>query len=344
MGKLEKVNPQEFGLEEKSVKTIEEAFSPKIVERDGLAVIYGELIKQELTYELCANASELRKKLVKVRTGIAGIHKTQKAFFLSAGRFVDAWKNKETLPISQMEEKLTEIETHFENLEKEKAKKIQEERVVELSPFVEDAEERELASMPGDVWSAYLTAKKTAYNDRIEAEKQVELNRIAEEKRIEKERLECERKEAEERKRIEEENIKLKKEAEEKEKAEKIRFEKAEKERKIEEEKQAKQRQEQEAKLQKEREAREKVEAELEAKQVLLDTKMEAEKENALRLENELKEQIQLELNKGDSEKVKDLISDLEGLKINSFKSDKNKKMFTEVCSLIDKVVGHIKK
>ena len=94
---LVKVDPKEFGLEEVQVATIEQAFMPKIVERDGYAVIYEQLITKELTKELCNEAGDFRRKLVKVRTGIADIHKTQKAFFLSAGRFVDAWKNKETL-------------------------------------------------------------------------------------------------------------------------------------------------------------------------------------------------------------------------------------------------------
>ena len=110
MKELEKINPTEFGLEVSQVETIEQAFLPKIQEREALVAIYDQLIKSELTPELCKEAKEVRLKLVKVRTGIADIHKTQKAFFLAAGRFVDAWKNKETLPVEQMEDKLSEIE------------------------------------------------------------------------------------------------------------------------------------------------------------------------------------------------------------------------------------------
>ena len=91
---IEKVNPKDYGLEESSVATIEQAFQPKIIERDALVPMYEDLVKQELTPELCKSFKELRLKMVKVRTGIADIHKTQKAYFLAAGRFVDAWKNK----------------------------------------------------------------------------------------------------------------------------------------------------------------------------------------------------------------------------------------------------------
>jgi len=80
---IEKINPQEFGLQETEVQTIEQAFVPKIIERDNLKVIYEQLITGEITPELCAEAKSLRNRLVKVRTSIADIHKSQKAFFFS---------------------------------------------------------------------------------------------------------------------------------------------------------------------------------------------------------------------------------------------------------------------
>ena len=86
-----KVNPAEFGLKESEVQPIESAFMPKIVEREALREMYENIIGQELTPALCVEAKALRLKLVKVRTGIADIHRTQKAFFLAAGRFCDAW-------------------------------------------------------------------------------------------------------------------------------------------------------------------------------------------------------------------------------------------------------------
>lgn len=54
---------------------------------------------------------------------------------------------------------------------------------------------------------------------------------------------------------------------------------------------------------------------------------------------------IQAELNKGDEEKVKDLISDFEAPKTKYvFKSKKNQKMYSEVISLIDEIIAHIEK
>jgi hypothetical protein len=174
---LVKVDPKEYGLEEVQVATIEQAFLPKITERDGYAQIYEQLITKELTKELCNEARELRLKLVKTRTGIADIHKTQKAFFLAAGKFVDAWKNKETAPVEQMEEKLSEIEKHFENIEKERIAKLEADRLTLTKQFTEYPASN-LGLMADIVFDSYLLGLKVAYEAKIKAEREAEQLRI----------------------------------------------------------------------------------------------------------------------------------------------------------------------
>src|SRR5690606_11671572 len=73
------------------------------------------------------------------------------------------------------------------------------------------------------------------------------------------------------------------------------------------------------------------------------------ERENKERIEKEEKEKeaeqarIQSELNKGDSDKVNDLVNDLNNLKTKYvFKSKKNQKMYSDVSTLLDKVINHI--
>lgn len=174
---IEKINPKEFGLDENNVATIEQAFMPMIVERDGLRPIYEQLLTSEITPELCREAGHLRRKLVKVRTGIADIHKTQKAFFLAAGRFVDAWKNKETEPVTQMEERLSEIETHFEKLEAQRIAKLTLERSELVAKYTEFPASG-LGQMAEQVFEAYLTGLKVAHDAKIEAEKKAEAERL----------------------------------------------------------------------------------------------------------------------------------------------------------------------
>lgn len=327
-----KIKAKDYGLEEKNVKLIEEAFTPKIIEREALNEIYKVLIKKELTSELSNEAYELRKKLVKVRTGIADIHKTQKSFFLASGKFVDAWKNKETLPVTQMEDKLSEIENHFLLIEQKKIQDLQNNRVKELAKYIDNAHEKQLSIMDSDVWEAYLMAKKKEYEDRIDAEKKAEA-----------ERIELAKKEVERQKAIEIENAKLKKEREESEKKAKIEADKREKlereriaKEKIEREKREEsdriQREQYESKLKKEREEKDKIAKELKAKE-----------ESEKKAKEDAEKNIQNELNKGDSAKVKDLINDLRVLKNKyTFKSVKNKSMYGKVGILIDKVITFI--
>jgi hypothetical protein len=177
---IAKLDPKEFGLEESNVQTIEQAFQPKIIERDALVPAYEELIKKEITPELCQEFKSMRLKLVKVRTGIAEIHKTQKAYFLAAGRFVDAWKNKETAPIEQMEEKLKEGEEYFERLEAKRIADLEAERTALLNPYT-DIIPQSLGLLSEEAFTTYLTGAKVAYEARIEAEKaELERQRLAE--------------------------------------------------------------------------------------------------------------------------------------------------------------------
>ena len=98
MSELILVDPKEFSIEEAKAKTIESSFMPKIVEFNGYKKVYQTIIESEISKENCKQAVDLGRKLVKVRTGIAEIHKTEKAYYLAAGRYVDALKNKLTEP------------------------------------------------------------------------------------------------------------------------------------------------------------------------------------------------------------------------------------------------------
>ena len=211
---MSEIQAKEYGIEKIEAVKIEKAFTPLIAERDEIAKIYVELIKQEPTGETCASAKRLRNKLVKVRTGIAGVHKTHKAYFLAAGKFVDAWKNKETKPITEMEERLKEMSDYFENKEKERLNMVNLKRKSELRKYVDEEIWMNLSEMEDDVWDAYLSTKKRDHDERIAAEKKAEADRIAQEKKEREERIAKEKEQAEERKRIQAENKKLQAEAE----------------------------------------------------------------------------------------------------------------------------------
>jgi colicin import membrane protein len=342
--KVEIIKAEDYGLETEKAEELTVGLKVVKAERELLVKEFEEVSKLELIQDNLPKFKELRLKIVKNRTqGINKWHKTNKEFFLTGGKFVDAIKNKENAINEQMEEKLMNAEKHFENLEKERIAKLQAERVFLLSEFVEDASERDLASMENDVWESYLATKKQSHLDKIQAELDAE-----------KERQDKIKAEKEEQERVRKENAKLKAEAEERERLAKIEAEKRAKaeterkakedaERKIREEKERKERAEYETKLKAEREAKEKVEREERQKREKLEAELKSKKEAEQKAKDEEEFRIQAELNKGDNAKVKDLIADLELLKTKySFKSAKNVKMYKDVGLLIDKVTNHI--
>ena len=190
---LVKVDYAVYGLEENRATEIARAFSEPFRELGELEVEFDQFrdFVGEYTEDICATAKELNKKYVKIRTRTAAIHKSEKAVFLSAGRYVDALKNGQLAIGKEREDKLTEVSDYFVNLEKEHIEAISAERHGQLLAFM-DAEfiPSGLGDMQDDVFESYLAGVEKKYNDRIAEEAKAEQDRIAEE---EEEKAEQER-------------------------------------------------------------------------------------------------------------------------------------------------------
>lgn len=275
---LVKINPKEFGIEESKAKEISAQFKPMLDKMVELEDDYNKILKLSIDdVETSEKAKELRLKYVKVRTGTALIHKEQKAFYLQAGRFVDGWKNAQLFASQGIEKRLSDIENFHANLEIERVKKLNKERTELISKYIEDFELINFGTMQEDVWDAYYSTKKTAYEDRIKAEALAEKKRIAEQKRIEQERIAKEKKEREERERLQKENkrlekerleqiVKEKKDAEKREKEEEARHEKARLDHLSQVKKERLEEERHQAVLKKERDEKERLELELKTK------------------------------------------------------------------------------
>jgi hypothetical protein len=199
---LVQINPQEFGLTDEIAKNISAQFQPMLDKMVELENEFNQVVSLPIEDpETTKKAKELRIKYVKVRTGTADIHKTQKAFYLNGGRFVDGWKNAQLFASQGKESKLEEIEKYQENLIKQAQEKLQSERIELIRPFIDDTTALNFGEMPEDVWNAYFNAKKQAYADKLEAERKAEEERQAaikaEQERIEAQRIENERLKAE---------------------------------------------------------------------------------------------------------------------------------------------------
>lgn len=335
---LLKIETPELSLvEESKAEKIKKTFEPMVTMLTSFEKSYNDLVveaSERITYELTQKAKRLRIDIGKVRIETGKLKDKQKEYIKLEDKAIMGCHNVLVWAVKEKEDKLKEIEKYFELQEKKRLEALQLERAEKLSLYVEDAHERDLAKFQDDEFDSLLSMKKKEQEERVEAERIAEEERIAKAKKEEEER-EIIRKENEKLKREAEERERLaKKEAEKREIQERERRLKEEAERKIREEKERKERAEYEAKLKAEREAKEKIKRELEAK------------EKREREERELEEaRIENELKKGDQEKVKDLISDLEKIKTKyEFESSSNKKMYKEVSLLIDKITNHINK
>ena len=287
--------------------------------------------EKEITKDVTIKAKRLRIDIGKVRIDTEKVRKEEKEEYLRAGKAIDGVSNILKWAVIDKENKLKEIENHFEIQEQERLEKLQAERVGKLLKYVEDAEDRNLSGMENDVWQAYFTTKKKEYDDRIAAEKQAEIDRIAKEKA-----------EAAERVRIRKENELLKKEAEEKEKQRQKDAAKAEAERKALEEKARKEREASEAKLRIEREAKAKLEAELKAK---AEAEEKAKREERERTEAELKAKKQAERKAKaapDKAKLIEFAKVIDGLVYPELRSEDAQQILSNTKDLLNKVTNFI--
>jgi hypothetical protein len=177
---MEIVKFEQFGLDEQMAKEITKDLPAIIQERNILFIQYSEIIKLDIDDpKTSKKASELRKLIKNNRTqGVEKWHKSNKEYFLRGGQFVDAIKNKEVAENKRMEDSLESIEKHQEILEAQRMDKLNKERINLVLPYLEDVIGLRLCDMEQDVFDAYFTAKKNAYESKIEQERKAEDERL----------------------------------------------------------------------------------------------------------------------------------------------------------------------
>lgn len=208
-------------IEQSKAEQIKKTFEPMAEMLTGFEKDYNELVtdaSKEITQDVTARAKRLRLDIGKVRIETGKLKDKQKEYIKLEDKAIMGVHNILVWAVKEKEDKLKEIEKHFEIQEQKRLEQLQADRAEKLSLYVEDAHERDLAKFADDEFEALLAMKKKEQEDRIAAEKKAEEERIAKEKA-----------EAAERKRIAAENEKLKKEAEERERLAKIEAEKREK-------------------------------------------------------------------------------------------------------------------
>ena len=335
---LVKIDPKEFGLDEKQSLTVEQAFAPKVAEREGLRIMYEQILAKELSAETSAEAREIRLKLVPVGTGLKKIHTTQKAVAFSFGKYCDALYNAEIAPVEQMKEKLFEIEKWAEIQEEKRVAKLQAERIEILKQFEVDGSLMLVGSMTDDIWINYLLGVKLNYEKKK-----------ADEAKAETDRIELERLQAEEREAQRLENIRLKQEAElnelkleaERKKAKSIKDKAdADKAKAEAEAKKAKEQAEQAAA--KAKAISDKVIADAKAKADKLAAELKAKADAEAKIKADAIKAEKLAKAAPDKIKLKELAKTISCIECGNLKSDEAQKIWQEVSILLSKVIKHI--
>lgn len=204
----EQVN--EYGIEIAKAQTIEQSFATIKAETNLLLEQYVIIINEEITPEVVNRAGDLRKKLMKCRTGVADIHKSEKAFTLAYGKFLDAIKNRETAIIEDPEEKLRELENHYINLEKIAKEQRTIARLERVSKFKTGVQASQVADLEDETFEMLLAGFEKKYQQEIDAELLRLENIRREEEQAKQERLAREALEKQEREEQALENVRLK--------------------------------------------------------------------------------------------------------------------------------------
>ncbi len=171
------------GLEKSKARQIEAVFAPMVKMLKEFEATYDEIAALEMNPDTCAKAKRLRLDIAKVRIGADKVRKEQKEEYLRAGNAIQGVFNILKFAVADKEEKLKEIETHYERIEEEKKKRLQAERELELVKYGVGDSALALGAMNDLVWDNFLSGAKSNYENAREAERKDEADRIEQEKK-----------------------------------------------------------------------------------------------------------------------------------------------------------------
>jgi chemosensory pili system protein ChpA (sensor histidine kinase/response regulator) len=200
------------GIETVKAHQHAQAFAPSMAEYSTLAANLATLDKT--VPEHAKIARENRLKMVKVRTGAAGIKDARKANLLVEANLIQGLFNVVESTCKLTEADFESIEKYQEQLEADRKAKLAADRLELCLPYEIDTTYLPLAEMTDEQFERCLENGKLAFDARIAAAEKAEAYRIAAEQAAEAARIEAERLQAEriENERLEAERIKAEKE------------------------------------------------------------------------------------------------------------------------------------
>lgn len=176
------LDPKEFGIDSNKALELQKDLPQMLSERDALTEAYDNVIRMEITPETSKMARELRLKIRDNRTkGIEPWHKTNKAYFLAAGKYLDAIKNREVEINQRMEANLEEIEKVEEIARNKELDDRLETRLNRLKYIDPEGVHHGMRDLSDDVFEAYLMALEMRIAKAKEEADRLEKERIANE-------------------------------------------------------------------------------------------------------------------------------------------------------------------
>jgi hypothetical protein len=166
-------------LEPEKSQQIKAVFDPMVEMLQSFEEAYNQVVAMDPGEETSKIAKRLRLDIGKIRINADKEHKRLKEESLRTGRAIDGIRNILKFAITDKEEKLKEIETHFERIEAERIRVLQESRQDELYKYNPDHPFIDLGNMSEEVWINFLAGTKASYEARIEAERKAEEERLA---------------------------------------------------------------------------------------------------------------------------------------------------------------------
>jgi hypothetical protein len=176
------LDPKEFGIDNNKALELQKDLPQMLSERDTLTEAYDSIIRMEITPETSKMARELRLKIRDNRTkGIEPWHKTNKAYFLAAGKYLDAVKNREVEVNQRMEANLEEIEKVEEIARNKELDDRLETRLNRLKSVDPEGVHHGMRDLSDDVFEAYLMALEMRIGKAKEEADRLEKERLANE-------------------------------------------------------------------------------------------------------------------------------------------------------------------
>ncbi len=177
------LNVDQYGLQESKSKEIEKLYIPMINLLSEMEDEFNELVVREVTRDLIPRAKELRLRIAKIRIQADKSRVEGKAESLRLGKAIQGAYNTFAYAVESKEQKLKDIELHFEKLETIRIENLQIERSEKISKYLEpEFIDNDLGNMNEIVWDAYFSGTKLNYDNKVKSEKEAEKLRIKIEK------------------------------------------------------------------------------------------------------------------------------------------------------------------